>query len=269
MFNEILQSEKKKISLILSALSAFIIIAALFLLVRGVTHIGKANHGPMDGQRTVYVSGHGEAFAIPDVATISFQVDNLAASVPEAQTAVTTKMNDILAYLKTQDIAEKDIKTTNYNIYPEYEYQGVSCLNGYCPSGKQVLKGYRVSNSITVTIRKTETAGTILSGLGQKKVSNVSGISFIVENPEKAKAEARAKAIADAKAKAKVLAESLGVDLDEIINFTENSYPAYDMYARGGVMMESISAAPKAPTPEIPAGESKITSDITIGYQID
>ena len=78
-------------------------------------------------------------------------------------------------------------------------------------------------------------------------------------------AEARKEAIADAKAKAESLAASLGVRLVRIVGFSEGSSgPIY--YAKEVRLMTADSA--EAPSPEIPVGENKITSNISLTYEI-
>jgi len=60
----------------------------------------------------------------------------------------------------------------------------------------------------------------------------------------------------------------LGVRLVRIVNFSENgNYPI--MYAKGMMATESVASAPTpTPTPTLPTGENKITSNVTITYEI-
>ncbi len=57
----------------------------------------KASHyiGETNGPATITVSGTGDIVATPDVATFDFTVTNEAASVADAQTQTTSKMNSI------------------------------------------------------------------------------------------------------------------------------------------------------------------------------
>ncbi len=67
---------------------------------------------------TITVSGKGEVFATPDIATFSYSVNEERDTVAAAQEAAAKKTNDILAYLKKSGVAEKDIQTGGYNVYP-------------------------------------------------------------------------------------------------------------------------------------------------------
>jgi uncharacterized protein YggE len=218
---------------------------------------------------TISVSGQGEVFAVPDIATFSITVHEEGTDVATAQTQATKKNNDILAYLRAQGIEDKDIKTENYSVNPRYEWQQAeTCRAGYCPPGKQVLLGYDVDQTLTVKVRDTKKAGDILTGVGGLGASQVSGLSFTIDDDDALQAEARAKAIAEAQQKAEALAKDLGVTLVRIVGFNEDSGQPY-YYAKREVMtMAMDSAAGATPAPEIPTGENKITSNVQVTYEI-
>ena len=225
---------------------------------------------------TIVVSGTGDAYSVPDVATFSFSVTVNAKTVTDAQTQATAKINSALKTVREAGVEDKDIQTTSYNINPHYDYQNAVCpmiarADGtptYCPPGKSVLTGYDVSQTITVKIRNLDNAGTLFASIGALKVDNLNGLNFSVDNPDTIQAQAREKAITDAKSKADLLASQLGVRLVKVINFSEDnggSYPRPVMYA----MTDAVSASGKGiVAPEIPAGQQKVTSNVTITYEI-
>jgi uncharacterized protein YggE len=227
-------------------------------------------------QNVIVVTGTGDAYSTPDIAEITFDVTNEASTVAQAQQNVTDKMNDILAYLKSAGVDDKDVKTVNYNIYPRYEYKTtpIVCPPGsMCPNiingglGQRTLAGYDVTHSIDVKVRKIEDASKILAVLGSKNVTNLSGINFTNEDPNAAQAQARDKAIADAKSKAQKLADSLGVSLVGVVSFSEGgNYPIYYGKTMASDSM-AIGGAPAA-APMLPAGQNKVTSNVTITYEI-
>ncbi|MDZ4227187.1 MAG: SIMPL domain-containing protein [Patescibacteria group bacterium] len=188
----------------------------------------------------------------------------------DAQDAATEKSNAVIAYLKGEGIEEKDIKTTDYNVYPQYDYTRSACSEvGYCPPGRQELRGFEVSQTLSVKVRDTEKAGGLLSGVGSRGASQVSGLSFTIDDEDALKAEARGKAIDDAQAKAKELAGQLGVSLVRVVGFYENEggYPVPYAYGTGGDMMAVRTESAKA-APDIPVGENKIVSNVSVTYEI-
>lgn len=246
---------------------AVLVLLSLFLLAKTVTEL-KAM--PFVGagtpaMNTITVEGDGEAVAIPDIAQFSFSVVEKASIVAVAQDASAKKMNAAIDYLKKQSIDEKDIKTVSYNVGPQYEWQAGVCTSGGCP-GRSVLTGYEVRQTVQVKVRDTKRAGDLLSGIGSTGATELSGLTFSVDNDDALKNAARSEAIVKAKAQADTLASQLGVRLVRIVNFNEQGmgtpYPvSYGMSA--GVAMDKASVAPQVPT-----GENKITSHVTIVYEI-
>ena len=242
----------------------------VFLLVLTISSLKQYHYigSGVAATNTITVSGDGEVFAIPDTATFSVTVQEEAKDVKSAQATATKKINDTIAYLKSQGIDEKDIQTTDYSVYPQYDYTQTVCREGYCPGGKQILRGFQVSQTLTIKVRDTDTAGDLLAGVGSKGVSSVSGLDFTIADQDKLEAEARDKAIAKAKEKADVLADSLGVRIVRVVGFSEGGeYPMY--YTKGMAMgMGSATDAAMPPSPQIPVGQNKIVSNVTVTYEI-
>ena len=102
---------------VLTAILLVMIIAAV-----GAVALQTFNWTFDDHYATINVDGVAEVTAVPDVATFSFAVEATGEDVGEAQRISGETINDIMAYLKDAGIDEKDIKTTGYNAYPEYDY---------------------------------------------------------------------------------------------------------------------------------------------------
>lgn len=220
------------------------------------------------GMSTISVSGMSERSVRPDIATFTFSVMGEDADGTVAQQKSGAAMQTIVDYLKAQGVAPADIKTTYYNLYPKYEYTGGPCNEwGYCPQGEQRVVGYVADETVSVKVRAVDKAGDLIAGVGQNGATNVSGLSFTIDDPEAVKEEIRAEAIADAKEKAERLADSLGVRLGKLVNYYEESPTPYPYYGYGGDMMEkSMDSAQAAPS--IAPGENDLTSTVTLIYEI-
>lgn len=272
MFNQIFGDENGKriskwTSIVLVFLTVFLLVKVLSEL-RRMPNIGKEVYP----QSTIMVTGEGEVFAKPDIASFSFSVLETSPTVAQAQEKAETKINKAIAIIKESGVEEKDITTTSYNVYPKYEWEETYCVamvGVRCPPGKNTLKGYEVSQTITVKVRETDKAGDLVTKVGAVGVSNISGVEFTIDNRDKFVAEARAKAIDEAKAKAKVLAKDLGVRLGKLMYYNEEgNYPVYydKAMGMGGMEVSAQSAAPVRAS--LPSGETTITSRITITYEI-
>ncbi len=218
---------------------------------------------------TITVTGEGEATAIPDIATVTFTIREEGKTVPEAQKKVEAKMKAAQDALKNLKIADKDIKTLSYTVYPKYESdQKMYCMAIGCPVPKQVISGYEVSQSVSVKVRAIDTAGDVLGAIGGINITEISGPEFTVDDTGKVTKEAKDKAIADARTKAKALAASLGVGLGRIVGYNENNYGypapmayARDAYGKGGVV--------EATTPSLPQGEVLNKINVSITYELN
>lgn len=253
---------------------AAVIVLAVFLGIKalaelqGLRYIGAG----LPATNTISVSGYGESFVVPDIATFSFSVVSLKSTVAAAQEDATAKINAITEYLKSAGIDEKDIKTSDYSVYPQYDYVSASCPASstgevvYCPSGRQVLRGYEVRQTTTIKVRDTAKAGDLLTNVGSKGATEVSGLTFTTDDPNQGEEEARAEAIADAKDKANRLAKELGVSLVRVVSFSENGggvpYPV--AYGRGGTLEAQDAKA----APEISIGQNKVVSNVSVTYEI-
>ncbi len=202
---------------------------------------------------------------VPNIATFSFSVSQEAKVVSDAQSTVTTKTNAILKGLKDLGIEDKDIKTSEYSVYPKYTYQSYPCSNINCPPSGQVADGYTVSESINVKVRKTEDAGKALAVAGDNGATNISSLQLTLDDPNAPQDSARLAAIDNARTKADALAKHLGVKIVRVVSFSDNGqgYPIYPMAYDVKAMGTSGSVAPS-----IPVGENKTTANVTVTYEI-
>lgn len=252
-----------------TALLVVVILLGVFLGLKslaelqGLRYIGAG----VAATNTITVDGTGEALAVPDVAEFSFSVVSLKSTVAAAQEEATKKINEITSYLKDQGVTERDIQTTNYSVYPQYEWEQVVCITYPCPGGRQVLNGYEVRQTTQVRVRDTDKAGELLTGVGSRGATEVSGLTLTVDDEETVKREARGKAITDAREKAAELSKALGVRLVRVVSFYESGGSPPIIYDRLGFGMGGAEPE-KALAPEISVGENKVISNVSITYEI-
>ena len=254
----------KKISI--SVFILIVVISCYFVVktvneVKNSSYVGRGNQ-PMN---TITVSGTGDMLAVSDIASLYVNLNKEGKTAKEAQDLLNTEIGKVLTYLKNQKIADKDIKSEYGGLNPKYSYEQPTCYTYPCPTKDPKIIGYTSSQAITIKIRVVDSASEIRTGLAGVGVTDISGPTFSIDDEQAFKDQARSKAILDAKNKAKVLAGELGVKLGHVVNFNENLGGGnYPMYAKT-MMADSVSAAP---APTLPKGENKITSDVSITYEI-
>ena len=206
----------------------------------------------------IWVTGEGKVTVVPDMAVLSLGVEAQATTVADAQEQSAEAMAAIMGELDAHGVAQNDIKTQRYSILPVRSYDK--------DTGKEILLGYRVTNTVTVKIREIEDTGTIIDAVTAAggDYTRINSISFTVDEPEACYEEARQKAMADAEAKAEQLANLGGVELGKPTYITESGgyySPVIREYYEGAV------AVPSAETPISP-GETEIQLTVQVTYSI-
>ncbi|TXH01874.1 MAG: DUF541 domain-containing protein [Candidatus Moraniibacteriota bacterium] len=202
---------------------------------------------------TFDVAGEGKVVVVPDEAVLLLGVTEQGRNLKSVQQAINAKMEQVAKSLKEMGIDEGDIKTTGYNVYPDYQEKGL----------------YRAQASLSVKIRDLDSVSSALDLVGTLGLDNVSGPVFGLSDKlsEKSMREAREIAIEKAKNKAKELAELSGMHLGRIVNVSEsgnNGYPT-PMYARDMAVSNTMEA--KIVDTPIEAGSNEVVVSVTLSYE--
>ena len=215
-----------------------------------------AQEGTMTSMNGISVSGRGEVFGTPDTLTVTIGISVGRSTVSEAVDVAAGRATDLIDALQSVGVAAADIQTSNYSIYPEYDYR-----ENRVPR----ITGYRVDNTLNVKIRDLDRSGEVLdtatAAAGDEV--RVNGVSFVLEDNDALLVAARAAAWEDAEAKAEQLADLAGVTLGAPITIAESvgSVPV-PMYAR------AETAPGDAATP-IQQGQETVSVDLTVTFAID
>ncbi len=206
---------------------------------------------------SISITGEGKVTSVPDVAKIQLGYSVEKKTVADAQKENTAKMNAVIDKLKKDfKIDEKDIKTVNYFISPQYNWN----------DGRQSLRGYLVSQDLGVKVREMDKVSQILDMAGSVGLNQIGNLSFEIDNPEELKQQAREKALAQAKEKAEALAKIVGVKLGNIISFSESSSDSQPMPYYS--LEKAASGMGGGAAPSVEAGSNEITVFATVQYEI-
>jgi uncharacterized protein len=246
--------EKLKGNEIILAVIVFFMLLFVYTKIAGpipftVNNINTLNSTPFE------VSGNGKSAAAPDTVVINLGVTQTGTTVAQAQAKTNEASAKITKSLKELGIKEKDIKTTNYSVTPDYSFTG----------DRQKTTGYTVTQNFEVKspIEKTNDVVDSATNSGANLVGN---ISFTL-NDAKRKALtnlARQEAVNNAKASAQGLAKASGIKLGKIINVRESTG---EIMPRPILMDAKTVVGESAPTTNITAGESNVEVMVTLTYQ--
>jgi len=151
-------------------------------------------------ERMISVTGTATTSVEPDLLVITFGVETQKITAKQALDTNSQTMNSIIKAIKLTKIAEDEISTSRFNIYPVYEGYEDPVTKRW----KQELTGYRVTNTITVETMKLDSAADVIDRAVTSGANRVDNVSFTL-SPEKhlqLKDELIEKAILNAKTKA-------------------------------------------------------------------
>jgi uncharacterized protein YggE len=211
-------------------------------------------------QAGVWVTGLGKVSAVPDVAIISLGVEAKESTVAEAQSKAAFAMNEVIAVLIANGVAEEDIQTRWFNISIVTRWDD--------DSNQSVTIGYRVANTVSAKVREIDNTGPIIDAVAEAggDLTRINGVGFAVDDPEPYYDQAREEAILDAIAKAEQIASVANVSLGAptYIGETANSVPPIPYPVRE----YSVAGAAYDVTTPISAGETEIVVTVQMGFAL-
>ncbi len=203
------------------------------------------------------VVGEGKVDIIPDTASVALGIIvNDAKTVDEAQNQINTVNNAIVAGVQAVGVDKKDVKTSNYSILPNYNYE---------KGGAGSITGYNGNVTVTIKIRDTAKLPEVIQAATKAGANQVMGTSYSVDRPEKYREQARQKAIDNAKEQAQKLASQLGIRLGKVTNIVESSGggPISMFYEKSAMMgLDGTNM----PAPDLQPGTQTITSTVTLYF---
>ncbi|CAM5672677.1 SIMPL domain-containing protein [Streptomyces spiroverticillatus] len=205
---------------------------------------------------TVTVTGSGEATATPDTAFVAMGVEATALTTKEALAAQSTAAQALLAAVRAQGVADRDVRTENLSLNPVYQYD----------NGNQRLTGYQAGQGFSVRVRDLSRTGAVIQAAmdAAGNAGRVSGVTFDVADPAPLRAAARRAAHLDAREKAAQHARLSGRSLGRLVSLTESD-PGRPrpVEVPAGALADAPPSVPVAP------GQVKDEVVVTAVYELD
>jgi hypothetical protein len=229
--------------------------------VTGIVITALVMTNKSENQDRFSVNGSGTVYAKADIANIQVGVrTDTKKTAAEATVEATSKMNDIISEIKGLGVEEKDIKTTDYNLSPVYNWTNEK---------GQELAGYQVTQNLSLKVRDLSKIGDIIAKTTGKGANQIGSINFTIDDEYELKNQARELAIEKAKEKAELIAKQSGMKLGEIKSVYENSVsPVVPMYSNAKIMLEDSRGAGEIASPEIQSGQNEIQVEVTLVYEV-
>ncbi|MEE4211726.1 MAG: SIMPL domain-containing protein [Parvularcula sp.] len=211
-------------------------------------------------ERTISVSGEGNAYGVPDMAVLNFSVRSRAETAGAAFKASSRDMNAVIAAFKKAGIEARDLQTADVNLNPVYAQND----RGFQDRARIVaFEGYQ---TLTVRLRDIETAGEMID-LGVSSGANeLQSFALTIDDAQALEDEARVAAVKDARRKAELLAEAAGTKVGEVITINAQSSGYRQPIVATGrmVMAEAVQDEMK-----VEAGEQQVSVSVQITFALN
>lgn len=214
---------------------------------------------------TMTVSAEGKVPAVPDMAEVTIGVLTQGATAQDVKDKNNEKINKVIAFIKEQGIDSKDIKTSQFNFYPQQDWN----------NGTPRITGYQSNQTVTVKVKGVDKDQSklekIMDGAVNVGANEIPNVVLSFEDPDNLRQEARKQAIAKAKAKAQELAAEAGLTLGKVVSVSESGgggyYPPMP-YAAAGVARDMVMNEAKSVPPNIEPGSQEITQTMTVVFEV-
>ncbi|NTU73563.1 SIMPL domain-containing protein [Candidatus Roizmanbacteria bacterium] len=203
------------------------------------------------------VVGEGKVDVIPDTGSVTAGISiRNESTATEAQAKMNVTNNAIIEAMKQIGIDKKDIRTTNYSVYPNYTYdQGNS----------QKIQGYGANANVTIKVKNVAQVSQVIEAATKAGANEIQGTQFTVNDPAKYREAARENAIKNAREQAAKLASSLGIKLGRVTNIVESNGAVPVAFATD--MKTNAMVTGGGNSPSIEPGSQTITSVVTLYFE--
>ncbi len=215
-----------------------------------------AEGGTIPNQRTIQVTGNGEAQAAPDIAMLSLAIETHAATAADAAADNSGLAQKVSEALRAKLGDKGKTWTGGYSLNPEYR-------DDSHPNAKPaVITGYTAQNSITVQTGALDLVGPLIDAAIAAGANRVNSLDFNLRDDTRARNEAITKAAKDAQGQGEALAAALGLKLGPIISATTESNERPQPMFRAA-MMGANNSTPVQP------GEVTVPATVSLTYEIE
>jgi hypothetical protein len=231
--------------------------------VTAIVIVALVTTNKVNNQDRFSVVGSGTVYAKADIANIQVGFKSgIKKTAAEATTESTSKMNNIIAALKKLSIDDKDIKTSDYNLSPSYNWTN--------EKGQELI-GYEVSQNLTLKIRDLNKIGDVIARTTEQGANQIGSVSFTIDDEFELRNQARELAISKAKEKATLIAQQSGMKLGDIKGVYESADTLPRAVTYSNAKMDSSAmglGGSELATPSVQAGQNEIRVEATLVYEV-
>lgn len=176
-----------------------------------------------DSSRSIHVSGAAVVYVTPDRALLQLGVQSNGVTPDAVRRDNSQAIQKVIQAVSALGVQVKDIATDYYIVYPVYDdYNSL------------VIKGYRIDNTVSITLRDVSLADDVLIAALKAGANEVQDVQFYSSELRMYRDQARELAMKAAGEKGQALAGAAGAQVGCVLSISENSWYQYYGSWRGG-----------------------------------
>lgn len=225
---------------------------SIFILVAFVATLTMQAQQNSPIQPMVVVTGEGIVKIVPDQVLIKSRIEHEGDNAQDVKKKNDAVVDQVIKYLKSEGIPEKNIKTEYLNLNKNYNYNDKTY-------------SYVANQAISIKLDDLKNYEKIMSGLLNAGLNRIDGIQFMSSQIEKHTTEARRRAVLDSKRKAEEYAAPLNQTIGKAISINEVETGSYPPMYR----MEMKVSDDMGEQETIAPGEMEVKARVTIGFHLN
>ncbi len=201
----------------------------------------------------IAVSANGYVEAVPDILTLDVLVSQTGQDVAALQKQVEKTTRRVVRAAWDADVKKDDLDSSRISVQPRYNWE----------DGKRVFQGQQVRRSISIILREPANYGALLAALSALDIEQISPPRPGHSDLDELRLAAMDKALTQGRIKAERIADTMDVDLGDVIRVEELG--SSGIAAPRMMMADAVSES----APKIEFGKRRISASVALRFAID
>lgn len=213
--------------------------------------------------RTIRVQGVGEATTDPDRVVLGFEVTAFHKDYGQSIEILNKRTEDLRKDLGSENIGVQDIRTTRFNISPQYETQKNARRD------RRVLVGYMPSHHLRIELpTDRKNLNKLLEAVSKSTSEPVVNISFSTSDTQGFRLRAIEAAVKEARRNAEHIAAAADLKLIEILSI-EYGWSEMRIYDYEADFAPRMMAKNMINAPDIEPEELSTSESVTVTWRVE
>ena len=211
-------------------------------------------------RRTISVSGEGLVRVEPDQATARFGVVTRAENPDSARQQNAEAAASAMDAIRDLGVEDRKLRLETLRLQPARTYNP--------ETRRYEEKGYEATREVVVEVDSLDLLPVIIADVVQKGANRLQGVAYGLQDRHAARDAALQEAIRDAQEKAQLMVGTLGVELGQVMQISEQSFNFPRPMMRMAMEDQAFTAKAQAePVPEAyAAGEMEVNANVQVVF---